>query len=136
MLPGTLTVYEYLLFNASLRLPARLVDPPEGPSEQERLQGLVGQVIRELGLAKVAHSFIGDAFVRGLSGEEGWRLGVGRRWWLEGVVGQVRGGQGRAQLHWRRAHAGLCWARRAGGWMEGPRLRLGDGEGRWRGGCS
>jgi ABC-type multidrug transport system ATPase subunit len=37
----------------------------------------VWAIIRQLGLLKVAHSYIGDAFVRGLSGGEKRRLSIG-----------------------------------------------------------
>ena len=97
LLPGTSTVWEYLTFHAALRM-------PQPQQQQQQLQqphsdGLtapnrrasasaaaalavrrrVGEVVEELGLTRVAHSLIGDAFVRGLSGEEeggrggGWR---------------------------------------------------------------
>ena len=44
-----------------------------------RGEGVVWSVVEELGLTRVAHCYIGDAFVRGLSGEDeggrggGWR---------------------------------------------------------------
>jgi ABC-type multidrug transport system ATPase subunit len=60
VLPGTLTVYEHLLFHAQLRLP--------------RSAGALGcaqralTVLQELGLSAVADSLIGNEFRRGISG--------------------------------------------------------------------
>jgi ABC-type multidrug transport system ATPase subunit len=60
ILPGTLTVYEHLLFHAQLRLP--------------RSAGNLGcaqralTVLHELGLSDVADSLIGNEFRRGISG--------------------------------------------------------------------
>jgi len=68
VLPGTSTVWEYLTFHASLRLPAQT------PSEE--VQERVAAVAEQLGLTKVAHNFIGDAFVRGLSGGEKRRVSI------------------------------------------------------------
>ncbi|KAF5834484.1 hypothetical protein DUNSADRAFT_8809 [Dunaliella salina] len=68
VLPGTSTVWEYLTFHASLRLPAHT------PSEE--VQERVAAVAEQLGLTKVAHNFIGDAFVRGLSGGEKRRVSI------------------------------------------------------------
>lgn len=69
-------MYEYLHFTASLKLPRAdpSGNPPggrtreDGPPNEEDIEAAVWRVIEELGLVKVAHSFIGDAFVRGLSG--------------------------------------------------------------------
>merc|ERR1711907_812624 len=59
VLPGTSTVWEYMLFHANLRMPKHY-------SALERKQR-AHEVIEQLGLGKVAHSFIGDDFWRGLS---------------------------------------------------------------------
>lgn len=84
LLPGSSTVSEYLTFHAALRLPrppgaggggggggaAAAGDASDTASSHAAVvRCRVLQVVQELGLAKVAHSFIGDAFVRGLSGE-------------------------------------------------------------------
>ena len=68
VLPGTSTVWEHLLFNAALRMPA-------GTSNETIRRCAVGWM-RELGLVKVAHSRIGDAFTRGLSGGEKRRVSI------------------------------------------------------------
>lgn len=60
MLPGTSTVFEYLLFHAVLRLPRSI--------PQEEKEARVFSIIRRLGLGKVSHNLIGDQFTRGLSG--------------------------------------------------------------------
>lgn len=62
ILPGTSTVFEYLLFNAALRMSQSVTRF----QKEER----VFHVLQELGLTKVAHNFIGDQFTRGLSGTE------------------------------------------------------------------
>lgn len=84
-LPGTLTVFEYLLFNAALKLPptSHTSHTSSGSRGDERTAVLpshsshVWGVIKQLGLSKVAHSFIGDAWVRGLSGGEKRRVAIG-----------------------------------------------------------
>ncbi|KAL6745275.1 hypothetical protein V8C86DRAFT_42591 [Haematococcus lacustris] len=68
VLPGTSTVAEYLQFHATLRMPAGT--PPS------HIEARVSAVIAQLGLSKVAHSTIGDAFVRGLSGGEKRRVSI------------------------------------------------------------
>lgn len=60
MLPGTSTVFEYLLFNAALRMPKNV--------HREEKEKRVFDVIQQLGLSKITHSFIGDQFTRGISG--------------------------------------------------------------------
>ena len=73
LLPGTSTVFEYLLFHAVLKM-----DPSKiGPNHKEAIKARVNEVISELGLSRVTHSFIGDAFVRGLSGGEKRRVSIG-----------------------------------------------------------
>lgn len=60
VLPGTSTVFEYLLFNAALRMPRDVT--------RHQKEKRVFNVLRQLGLTKVAHNFVGDQFTRGLSG--------------------------------------------------------------------
>ena len=60
VLPGTSTVFEYLLFNAALRMPKDVT--------RHQKEKRVFSVLQELGLTKVAHNFVGDQFTRGLSG--------------------------------------------------------------------
>ncbi|KAL6746090.1 P-loop containing nucleoside triphosphate hydrolase protein [Haematococcus lacustris] len=74
VLPGTLTVYEYLLMNAALRLPPDEAGARGGSSPRHLRQ--VWSLVQSLGLSKVAHSTIGDAFVRGLSGGEKRRVSI------------------------------------------------------------
>uniref|UniRef100_A0A674IUX8 Broad substrate specificity ATP-binding cassette transporter ABCG2 n=1 Tax=Terrapene triunguis TaxID=2587831 RepID=A0A674IUX8_9SAUR len=66
---GTLTVRENFEFSAALRLPSTV-------SEQEKKER-VNQIIRELGLAKVADSKVGTQFIRGVSGGERKRTNIG-----------------------------------------------------------
>ena len=68
ILPGTATVYEYLAFHHSLRV------RPGSPAAQH---SHVRAVLDSLGLSAVAHSLIGDAFTRGLSGGERRRVSIG-----------------------------------------------------------
>ena len=68
ILPGTSTVWEYLLFHANLRLP-----PGVTPAEKKRR---VTTIVAELGLTKVMQSFIGDEYTRGISGGEKKRVSV------------------------------------------------------------
>ncbi|CAD7697824.1 unnamed protein product [Ostreobium quekettii] len=68
ILPGTSTVFEYLMFHSSLRLP-----PSVGHKERE---WRATHLIDSLGLGRVAHSFIGDQFTRGLSGGEKRRVSI------------------------------------------------------------
>eukprot|EP00210_Caulerpa_lentillifera_P005025 g4799.t1 len=68
VLPGTSTVFEYLLFNAALRMPREVTR-----HEKEKR---VFDVIQQLGLSKIAHSFIGDQFTRGISGGEKRRVSI------------------------------------------------------------
>ena len=63
VLPGTSTVFEYLLFNAALRMPRDVT--------RHQKEKRVFDVVQQLGLAKVAHNFVGDQFTRGLSGTDG-----------------------------------------------------------------
>jgi ABC-type multidrug transport system ATPase subunit len=64
-LPGTATVWEYMLFHAALR-------GSPGSSTPRAIESQLAQ----LGLTKVSHSLIGDMFCRGISGGEKRRLSV------------------------------------------------------------
>ncbi|NXL67363.1 ABCG2 protein, partial [Chordeiles acutipennis] len=66
---GTLTVRENLKFSAALRL-------PKAVKEQEKNER-VNQIIKELGLSKVADSKVGTQFTRGVSGGERKRTNIG-----------------------------------------------------------
>ncbi|NXB29842.1 ABCG2 protein, partial [Eulacestoma nigropectus] len=66
---GTLTVRENLKFSAALRL-------PKSVKEQEKNER-VNQIIKELGLTKVADSKVGTQFSRGVSGGERKRTNIG-----------------------------------------------------------
>ncbi|NXW54036.1 ABCG2 protein, partial [Eurystomus gularis] len=66
---GTLTVRENLKFSAALRL-------PKSVKEQEKNER-VNQIIKELGLSKVADSKVGTQFTRGVSGGERKRTNIG-----------------------------------------------------------
>ncbi|KFV42387.1 ATP-binding cassette sub-family G member 2, partial [Tyto alba] len=66
---GTLTVRENLKFSAALRL-------PNSVKEQEKNER-VNQIIKELGLSKVADSKVGTQFTRGVSGGERKRTNIG-----------------------------------------------------------
>jgi ATP-binding cassette subfamily G (WHITE) protein 2 len=68
VLPGTSTVWEHLCFHGALRLPAGVPEP--------RLEAVIWQTMRDLGIDGIAHSFIGDAFTRGLSGGEKRRVSI------------------------------------------------------------
>ncbi|KAK3261359.1 hypothetical protein CYMTET_29729 [Cymbomonas tetramitiformis] len=78
VLPGTSTVREYLMFNASLRLSGSRSRQQIASGEWKRVQhACVSQMIGLLGLSKVASSIIGDDFIRGLSGGEKRRVSIG-----------------------------------------------------------
>ncbi|XP_059701603.1 broad substrate specificity ATP-binding cassette transporter ABCG2 [Haemorhous mexicanus] len=66
---GTLTVRENLKFSAALRL-------PKSVKEQEKNER-VNQIIKELGLSRVADSKVGTQFSRGVSGGERKRTNIG-----------------------------------------------------------
>uniref|UniRef100_A0A8B9QMA8 Broad substrate specificity ATP-binding cassette transporter ABCG2 n=1 Tax=Apteryx owenii TaxID=8824 RepID=A0A8B9QMA8_APTOW len=66
---GTLTVRENFQFSAALRL-------PKSVKEQEKNER-VNQIIKELGLNKVADSKVGTQFIRGVSGGERKRTNIG-----------------------------------------------------------
>ncbi|NWS60829.1 ABCG2 protein, partial [Chunga burmeisteri] len=66
---GTLTVRENLKFSAALRL-------PKSVTEREKNERVI-QIIKELGLSKVADSKVGTQFARGVSGGERKRTNIG-----------------------------------------------------------
>ena len=68
VLPGTSTVWEYLMFHAELRLPR------DTPRAQRRRR--VRLTLDALGLARLADAPIGDQFQRGLSGGEKRRVSI------------------------------------------------------------
>jgi len=68
VLPGTSTVWEHLLFHATLRMPSG--------TSTKALRRRVGQTMRDLGIEKLADSLIGDQFSRGLSGGEKRRVSI------------------------------------------------------------
>nr|XP_033815331.1 broad substrate specificity ATP-binding cassette transporter ABCG2 isoform X4 [Geotrypetes seraphini] len=66
---GTLTVRENLQFSAALRLPMTV--------RQKEKDARINQVIKELGLTKVADSKVGTQLIRGVSGGERKRTNIG-----------------------------------------------------------
>uniref|UniRef100_A0A8C0G7G2 ABC transporter domain-containing protein n=1 Tax=Chelonoidis abingdonii TaxID=106734 RepID=A0A8C0G7G2_CHEAB len=66
---GTLTVRENFQFSAALRLPTSV-------KEREKKER-IDQIIKELGLTKVADSKVGTQFIRGVSGGERKRTNIG-----------------------------------------------------------
>jgi ABC-type dipeptide/oligopeptide/nickel transport system ATPase subunit len=88
VLPGTSTVWEYMVFHDALRgagVPSQLSTTSARTSQsltQQRRSYLaaqtrrIGGLLEQLGLEKVAHSLVGDLFTRGLSGGEKRRLSV------------------------------------------------------------
>ncbi|XP_068127210.1 broad substrate specificity ATP-binding cassette transporter ABCG2-like isoform X1 [Hyperolius riggenbachi] len=66
---GTLTVRENLQFSAALRLPKTL--------RQREKDERIDQIIKELGLTKVADAKVGTVFIRGVSGGERKRTNIG-----------------------------------------------------------
>ena len=68
VLPGTATVYEHLLFHAKLRLPVS--------TSSKTIRKRVCATMQILGIEKLADSFIGDQFQRGLSGGEKRRVSI------------------------------------------------------------
>ncbi|XP_062902986.1 broad substrate specificity ATP-binding cassette transporter ABCG2 [Mobula hypostoma] len=66
---GTLTVRENLQFSAALRLPTSI----RNREKNER----INQIIKELGLSKVADTKVGTPFIRGVSGGERKRTNIG-----------------------------------------------------------
>ena len=93
ILPGMLTVLEHLKFHARLRMdPEELIRPREGQDQmgdetkclcrrvssrhREYREAFVHDLMKQLGLDKVAHSLIGNAMHRGLSGGEKRRVSI------------------------------------------------------------
>jgi len=68
VLPGTSTVWEHLLFHATLRMPSG--------TSTKALRRRVGQTMRDFAIEKLADSLIGDQFSRGLSGGEKRRVSI------------------------------------------------------------
>lgn len=66
---GTLTVRENLQFSAALRLPRNI--------RQKEKDERINQIMKELGLTKVADSKVGTQFTRGVSGGERKRTNIG-----------------------------------------------------------
>uniref|UniRef100_A0A5S6MTA5 Putative nucleotidyltransferase MAB21L1 n=1 Tax=Xenopus tropicalis TaxID=8364 RepID=A0A5S6MTA5_XENTR len=66
---GTLSIRENLQFSAALRLPRSV--------KQKEKDERINQVIKELGLTKVADSKVGTQFIRGVSGGERKRTNIG-----------------------------------------------------------
>ncbi|OCT97257.1 broad substrate specificity ATP-binding cassette transporter ABCG2 isoform X2 [Xenopus laevis] len=66
---GTLSIRENLQFSAALRLPRSV--------KQKEKDERINQVIKELGLTKVADSKVGTPFIRGVSGGERKRTNIG-----------------------------------------------------------
>ncbi|KAM5191265.1 broad substrate specificity ATP-binding cassette transporter ABCG2 [Mantella aurantiaca] len=66
---GTLTVRENLQFSAALRLPRSL--------KQKDKDERIDQIIKELGLTKVADAKVGTQLIRGVSGGERKRTNIG-----------------------------------------------------------
>ncbi|XP_007437212.1 ATP-binding cassette sub-family G member 2-like [Python bivittatus] len=66
---GTLTVRENFQFSAALRLPKTV----KAHEKEER----INEILKELGLTKVADSKVGTQFIRGISGGERKRTNIG-----------------------------------------------------------
>ncbi|KAL4640448.1 ATP-binding cassette sub-family G member 2-like [Arapaima gigas] len=75
---GTLTVRENLRFSAALRLPSSV--------SQKEKDARVGNLIKELGLTKVADSKVGTQMIRGISGGERKRTAIGMELIMEPSV--------------------------------------------------
>mmetsp|Transcript_22969 Transcript_22969/g.60686 ORF Transcript_22969/g.60686 Transcript_22969/m.60686 type:complete len:503 (-) Transcript_22969:355-1863(-) len=73
ILPGMLTVTEHLTFHAHLRTRSA---GGAGPERRRNVASRVESVVRELGLQLVAHSLIGNAMRRGVSGGEKRRVSI------------------------------------------------------------
>lgn len=74
VLPGTPTVFEHIMFHAQLRIP--LPNSMTQKQRERRLKSKVTHICRQLGLERVLHNRIGDAYIRGLSGGERKRVSI------------------------------------------------------------
>lgn len=74
VLPGTPTVFEHIMFHAQLRIP--LPSYLTKKQRERRLKSKVRHICRQLGLERVLHNRIGDAYIRGLSGGERKRVSI------------------------------------------------------------
>lgn len=68
VLIGTLTVRESIMYSASLRLPDK--------TSREEKEAIVSSTILEMGLTACQHTFVGNFWLRGLSGGEKRRLSI------------------------------------------------------------
>lgn len=68
VLIGTLTVRESIMYSASLRLPDK--------TTEEEKRAIVDNTILEMGLTGCQNTYVGNFFVRGLSGGEKRRLSI------------------------------------------------------------
>lgn len=68
VLIGTLTVRESVMYSASLRLPDKVT--------KEEKKTIVDSTILEMGLSGCQNTYVGNFFVRGLSGGEKRRLSI------------------------------------------------------------
>uniref|UniRef100_A0AAY4ALC4 Broad substrate specificity ATP-binding cassette transporter ABCG2 n=1 Tax=Denticeps clupeoides TaxID=299321 RepID=A0AAY4ALC4_9TELE len=75
---GTLTVRENLRFSAALRLPSSV--------SQKEKETRVNDLIKELGLSKVADARVGTQMIRGISGGERKRTSIGMEMIIDPTV--------------------------------------------------
>jgi ATP-binding cassette subfamily G (WHITE) protein 2 len=75
VLPGTSTVWEHLVFHATLRIRGE-GDGRGGAETSARIRSVVSDTMRSLGVDGVAHAFVGDEWTRGLSGGEKRRVSI------------------------------------------------------------
>jgi ATP-binding cassette subfamily G (WHITE) protein 2 len=75
VLPGTSTVWEHLVFHATLRIRGE-GDGRGGAETSARIRSVVSDTMRSLGIDGVAHAFVGDEWTRGLSGGEKRRVSI------------------------------------------------------------
>ena len=74
-MPGTSTVWEHLVFHATLRIRGE-GDGRGGAETSARIRSVVSDTMRSLGIDGVAHAFVGDEWTRGLSGGEKRRVSI------------------------------------------------------------